>query len=202
MADHGARTSPSSTSAFAADPREPRLCLAGPVLIPIVIAAGIIAAAIAALITARIVGAGAGGSIGAVSDPTGATTGAAALDTVAATPDAVISSLLGSLAAMLVSVPLLIVIKPWKVRAAGTWATIWLGTIVGRLLITPVVGLAVYSATPVRTDAFLLSLAGVYLACLAAEVAVSARNVARSLGAAEADARRRTAVVSPDSPDT
>jgi len=154
------------------DEREPRIRLGGAVLISIVAIAGVAGAGIAALITARV--------------------------TEPGTPDPVVSSLLGSLAALLVSVPLLVAIQPWKVRIASTWATIWLATIVGRLLITPLVGLAVYSATPVRLDAFLLSLAGAYVACLAAEVAVSARSVARSLGAAEAEARRRSAASSPD----
>lgn len=82
------------------------------------------------------------------------------------------------------------ILMPWKTRPAGTWAVLWLGGTVGRLLITPVVGLLVYSATPVRTDAFLLSLAGTYLACLAAEVATSASGLARLLPAAEAEIRR------------
>lgn len=147
--------------------REPRIRLAGAFLVPAVAGAGILGAAIAAFVTHRLVGPG--------------------------TPDPVTSSLLGSTAALLVSVPLLVAIQPWKVRAAGTWATIWLATMVGRLLLTPVVGLLVYSATHVRTDVFLLSLAGAYLASLAAEVAISARSVARSLGAAEAEVRNRSA---------
>jgi len=103
------------------------------------------------------------------------------------------SSLLGSSVAMFVALTGIVIIMPWKVRPSGTWITLWLASTVGRLLFLPVVGLAVYSAAPVRTDVFLLSLAGTYLACLAAEVAVTARSVARSLEAAEAEVRSRSA---------
>lgn len=153
-----------------AEDREPRIRIAPASLLLVVLFTGVGAAALAALITVRLV--------------------ARSLPVDPAAPDPMVSSLLGSLAAMLVSLPVLAAIQPWKVRPAGTWATIWLGSTVGRLLLMPVVGLAVYSATLVRTDAFLLSLAGTYLACLAAEVAISARSVARSLAAADADARR------------
>jgi len=121
---------------------------------------------------------------------TAASTTPSATATTATPPDPVRSSLLGSAVALVVTVGGIVILMPWKTRPAGTWAVIWLGGTVGRLLITPVVGLLVYSATPVRLDAFLLSLAGTYLACLAAEVATAASGLARILPAAEAEIRR------------
>ncbi|MBX3355694.1 MAG: hypothetical protein KF724_08350 [Phycisphaeraceae bacterium] len=159
---------------LAADPREPRIRLASGAIVLAVLLAGVGAATFAALITHRIVGSPAA---------TGTGDATAAIDPVTA-------SLAGSLAAILAAVPILAAIQPWRVRAAGTWAAIWLGSTVGRLLLTPIAGLAVYSAIPGRTDVFLLSLAGTYLACLAAEVAIAARSIARSLAAADANARQ------------
>lgn len=180
----------SSGSAFGgSSDREPRVRVGGAALILTVIGTAIIAAAIAAWVTQRVVAPVAPGTPEAAASASTPEAGAPA----ASPPDPVRSSLLGSLVAALVTVPVLIAIQPWKVRAAGNWAVLWLGSTVGRLLITPVVGLLVYSATPVRTDVFLLSLAGTYLACLAAEVAVSARGVARALPAAEAEIRRDSA---------
>lgn len=151
-------------------------------LVGAALGAGILAAAIAAWLSARLAG---GGSAAADAVP-----GADAASEGAAAAEIIRSSLLGSGVAIAVTVVGILILMPWRTRPAGTWATLWLAGTVGRLLLTPLVGLAVYSATPVRTDVFLLSLAGSYLACLAAEVAVSARGVARALQPGNASVRR------------
>ncbi len=161
----------------ASEAREPRMRLPAAAMVLAVLGAGIVAAAVAAWLTGRIAVAPAAPAPGAV-------------DAAVAAPDPIRSSVLGSTVSVAVALAGILVLMPWKTRPAGTWATLWLAGTVGRLLITPLVALAVYSATPVGMDPFLLSLAGTYLACLAAEVAVSARGVARALEAGEASDRR------------
>jgi len=164
--------------------REPLIRLPTAAIISAALGAGILAAVFAAWLSVRFT-AGGTGETGTAAGGTSAT-GAASV----AVAEIIRSSLLGSGVAIAVTLAGIMALMPWKTRPAGTWATLWLAGTVGRLLLTPLVGLAVYSATPVRTDVFLLSLAGSYLACLAAEVAVSARGVARALSAGEAAAHR------------
>lgn len=168
---------------------EPRIRLPGTAMILAAVGAGVIASAIAAWLTVRL------GSGAPATAPAPSAVSTAASNAVAADP--VRSSLLGSAVAVVVTVAGIVVLMPWRTRPAGTWATIWLAGTVGRLLITPLVALAVYSATPVAMDPYLLSLAGSYLACLAAEVAVSARGVARALEAGEASDRSSSSTPPP-----
>lgn len=167
---------PGSAGLAGTDPREPLLKLPAVPILLATLGAGIAAAVIAAWLSFEWLG-GAGAAAGAA-------TGAAGPAPTA--PDPVRSSLLGSAVSVTVALAGILLLQPWRTRPAGTWALLWLAGTVGRLLAMPLVGLAVYSATPVRQEAFLLSLAGTYLACLAAEVAVSARGIAQALKAGDA----------------
>ncbi|MBM4112032.1 MAG: hypothetical protein FJ253_01460 [Phycisphaerae bacterium] len=188
--------------------REPLLRLPAAAMIVATLVAGVLAASAAAFLTHRIVerkaataaaapqsaapegvatnAAGAEG--GANTDPGSSAKSTTTPSRAADQADPVVSSLLGSAVAVIVTIGGILVLSPWRTRPAGTWAMLWLAGTVGRLLVTPLVGLAVYSATPVGLEPFLLSLAGSYLACLAAEVAVSARGIARALAAGDASA--------------
>ena len=77
-----------------------------------------------------------------------------------------------------------LILKPWKERPASDWMTSWLAATVVRLLLTPLAAGSLYSALPLPGKPFLLAVAGTYLACLAAESVVLARDVGRALSEA------------------
>jgi len=76
------------------------------------------------------------------------------------------------------------ILRPSKVREASDWMTAWLAATVVRLLATPLAAGSLYFALPEPGRAFLLSVAGTYLACLLAETLWLARSVHDALSRA------------------
>ncbi len=73
----------------------------------------------------------------------------------------------------------LLVIGPWKPRALGTWATMWLAALVGRLLLTPALAYLLYSATPLSLTPLMLSVAVTYVIVQISEAAALAAHLQR-----------------------
>ena len=73
----------------------------------------------------------------------------------------------------------IIVLAPWKPRTVGTWMTLWLASTVIRLLVTPLLGFLIYSATRPEPVPYVLCLAGAYLLTLVTEVWAISRSLHR-----------------------
>ncbi len=73
----------------------------------------------------------------------------------------------------------LMVIQPWKPRAMGTWANLWLAALVGRLLFTPALAYLLYSATPLSLNPLMLSVAVTYVVVQISEAAAVAAHLHR-----------------------
>lgn len=74
-----------------------------------------------------------------------------------------------------------LILRPGKSRPVSDWLTAWLAATVVRLLATPLLAGSLYSALSLPGRAFMLSVAGTYLACLLAETLWFARSVHDSL---------------------
>ena len=72
-----------------------------------------------------------------------------------------------------------LVMSPWRPRAMLDWWTMWLAATVLRLLLTPVAGYLLYSATSLALEPLFLSIAASYFVTLLTEVAVLQRHVNR-----------------------
>ncbi len=73
----------------------------------------------------------------------------------------------------------LLAIGPWKPRAMGTWANLWLAALVGRLLLTPALAYLLYSATPLSLTPLMLSVAVTYIIVQISEAAALAAHLNR-----------------------
>ncbi len=73
----------------------------------------------------------------------------------------------------------LVAIQPWKTRAMGTWANLWLAALVGRLLLTPALAYLLYSATPLSLTPLMLSVAVTYIIVQISEAAALAAHLNR-----------------------
>ena len=73
----------------------------------------------------------------------------------------------------------LLAIGPWKTRAMGTWANLWLAALVGRLLLTPALAYLLYSATPLSLTPLMLSVAVTYVVVQISEAAALAAYLKR-----------------------
>ena len=78
-----------------------------------------------------------------------------------------------------ISILSLVVIQPWKPRAVGTWANLWLAALVGRLLLTPPLAYLLYSATPLSLTPLMLSVAATYVIVQISEAAALAAYIKR-----------------------
>ena len=78
-----------------------------------------------------------------------------------------------------ISILSLVVIQPWKPRAVGTWANLWLAALVGRLLFTPPLAYLLYSATPLSLTPLMLSVAATYVIVQISEAAALAVYIKR-----------------------
>ncbi len=78
-----------------------------------------------------------------------------------------------------ISIVSLVAIGPWKTRAMGTWATLWLAALVGRLLLTPALAYLLYSATPLSLTPLMLSVAVTYVIVQISEAAALAAYLKR-----------------------
>ena len=78
-----------------------------------------------------------------------------------------------------ISILSLVVIRPWKPRAMGTWANLWLAALVGRLLLTPALAYLLYSATPLSLTPLMLSVAVTYVIVQISEAAALAAHLKR-----------------------
>ncbi len=73
----------------------------------------------------------------------------------------------------------LLAIQPWKPRAIGTWANLWLAAIVGRLLLTPALAYLLYFATPLSLTPLMVSVAATYIIVQISEAAALAAHLNR-----------------------
>ena len=73
----------------------------------------------------------------------------------------------------------LLAIGPWKTRAMGTWANLWLAALVGRLLLTPALAYLLYSATPLSLTPLMLSVGVTYIIVQISEAAALAAHLNR-----------------------
>ncbi len=78
-----------------------------------------------------------------------------------------------------ISILSLVVIGPWKPRAVGSWANLWLAALVGRLLLTPALAYLLYSATQLSLTPLMLSVAATYVIVQISEAAALAAYIKR-----------------------
>lgn len=96
----------------------------------------------------------------------------------------------------------ILILRPGKSRPVSDWLTVWLAATVVRLLATPLLAGSLYSALPLPGRAFMLSVAGAYLACLLAETLWFARSVHDSLARTAASRGASTPEGDRSSPST
>ncbi|MHC4218026.1 MAG: hypothetical protein ACYSU7_06165 [Planctomycetota bacterium] len=87
----------------------------------------------------------------------------------------------GAGAAVVAAVTILgvLVIRPWQIRPVGDWINWWLGAMVLRLLLTPVVAYLLYSATALSLTPLMLSVAATYVVVQVSEATVVAHYLKR-----------------------
>lgn len=78
-----------------------------------------------------------------------------------------------------VSIGSLLMIRPWRPRALGTWANLWLAALVGRLLFTPALAYLLYSATQLSLTPLMLSVGVTYVVVQISEAAALAAHLNR-----------------------
>ena len=78
-----------------------------------------------------------------------------------------------------VSIGSLLMIRPWRPRALGTWANLWLAALVGRLLFTPALAYLLYSATQLSLTPLMLSVGVTYVIVQISEAAALAAHLNR-----------------------
>lgn len=78
-----------------------------------------------------------------------------------------------------VSIGSLLLIRPWRPRALGTWANLWLAALVGRLLFTPALAYLLYSATQLSLTPLMLSVGVTYVVVQISEAAALAAHLNR-----------------------
>ena len=93
--------------------------------------------------------------------------------------EAVVAAPYGAATVLLVGLLGVLVMSPWRRRAMLDWWTMWLAATVLRLLLTPLAGYLLYSATSLDLEPFFLSIAASYFVTLLVEVAVLRRHVDR-----------------------
>ena len=93
--------------------------------------------------------------------------------------EAVPAGLAGAAVVAVVGVAAALLMRPWRPRPVSAWMTWWLGGIVVRLLVTPVVAYLLYSATSLSGTPLLLSVATTYVIVQCGEAAVLALHIKR-----------------------
>lgn len=93
--------------------------------------------------------------------------------------DAIIAGAAGGAVATATGVLGVLLTRPWRPREITAWTTMWLGMMVVRLLLTPLLGYLLYSATPLSLTPLMLSVAVTYVIVLFSETAVLAVHVRR-----------------------
>ncbi|MCH7798213.1 MAG: hypothetical protein IID28_07175, partial [Planctomycetes bacterium] len=78
-----------------------------------------------------------------------------------------------------ISIGSLLLIRPWRPRALGTWANLWLAALVGRLLFTPALAYLLYSATQLSLTPLMLSIGVTYVVVQISEAAALAAHLNR-----------------------
>jgi hypothetical protein len=78
-----------------------------------------------------------------------------------------------------VSALAMLVIRPWRTRAVADWINWWLGSMVLRILLTPVVAYLLYSATALSLTPLMLSVAATYVVVQVSEAAAVAHHLKR-----------------------
>ena len=72
-----------------------------------------------------------------------------------------------------------LIISPWRIRPVGDWINWWLGSMVLRILLTPVVAYLLYSATALSLTPLMLSVAATYVVVQVSEAAAVAHYLKR-----------------------
>ena len=93
--------------------------------------------------------------------------------------DTIATAAAGTTLVAVISIVSLVAIGPWKTRAMGTWANLWLAAIVGRLLLTPAFAYLLYSATPLSLTPLMLSVGVTYVVVQISEAAALAAHLNR-----------------------
>ena len=93
--------------------------------------------------------------------------------------EAVLAGPFGAATVLVVALVGVMVMTPWRPRAMLDWWTMWLAATVLRLLLTPVAGYLLYSATSLALEPLCLAIAASYFVTLLAEVTVLQRHVNR-----------------------
>lgn len=96
------------------------------------------------------------------------------------------SGMIGAVSVTVVALAGVFIMTPWKARAVADWMTMWLGSTVFRLLVTPVVVYLLYSAASQELAAkpLVLSVASTYFVTLLAEAVILTTHIRRSLPSA------------------
>lgn len=128
-----------------------------------------IALPVGSLITASIIGAAAPGAIWTI----GAMIGGFGWNIASA-------GLLGAGVVIIAMIAGLLVLTPWKARPIAIWGPLWLGGILVRLVLTPLLAWVLYSATSIQPEAFGACVGITYITALLTEVSVLARFVRRA----------------------
>jgi len=97
-----------------------------------------------------------------------------------------ISGLIVAAAVAVVAIGGVLIMTPWKSRAIADWMTMWLGSTVFRLLVTPGVVYLLYSAASrdLAVKPLVLSVASTYLVTLLTEAVILSTHIRRSLPSA------------------
>jgi hypothetical protein len=85
----------------------------------------------------------------------------------------------GAVTVAAVSVLAVLVICPWRIRPVSAWINWWLGAMVLRILLTPVVAYLLYSATALGLTPLMLSVAATYVVVQVSEAAAVAHYLKR-----------------------
>ena len=89
------------------------------------------------------------------------------------------AGLLGSAAIFVIAGVGVAIMQPWKPRLAGDLATLWLGSTVARMLLTPGLALLLYFALYPPTIPFVLGVGTAYLVILVSETALLWQHLRR-----------------------
>jgi hypothetical protein len=104
---------------------------------------------------------------------------AAAASQVVPGRDALVAGGAGTAVVAAVSVLAVLVIRPWRIRPVTSWMSWWLGAMVLRILLTPVAGFLLYSATALSLTPLMLAVATAYVVVQVSEAAVVAHYLKR-----------------------
>ena len=88
-----------------------------------------------------------------------------------------VAGVAGAALVVVTSAAIALAMRPWRSRPVGSWANLWLGALVARLLLTPALAYLLYSAAPLSGTPLLLSVATTYVIVQLSEAVVLALHI-------------------------